>query len=265
MNTLDQRVKVMEAKVSEQENSKDFDSNNADFFKEKQKVIESLVSKLEASQEQQKKKEDEFQSTLLQMKAKDLQNNLMFYKVPEEKGETAVYANRKGLKEWTGGYYSWSSRLCKEVCSVEKITNSFGDTVYNVGCITQSLCHNTSFAHQGSDLVVCRECCQFDLCNAKGCGVSGYPQNRGPICYSCPMQTSPDTCHKIAFCEAGDVCKSDVMHEFGDTIYTIDCSRAHECKHNQQQGTAIIGRDVSNVKGKSDHVKPQRSLTDHVL
>ncbi|XP_053400069.1 uncharacterized protein LOC123559158 isoform X1 [Mercenaria mercenaria] len=88
MDTLEQRVTVMETTVAEIEKSRTFDSNSSDTLKQKQKEIGTLVKKLEGYQVQQKKREDVFQSTLMKMKVKDLQNNLMFYKVPEDRDET---------------------------------------------------------------------------------------------------------------------------------------------------------------------------------
>ncbi|XP_045185212.2 uncharacterized protein LOC123543187 [Mercenaria mercenaria] len=152
---------------------------------------------------------------------------------------------------------------CKsgEVCGVEKIINNFGDTVYNVGCITELICQNRSSNHRRSYYEVCRECCNVDLCNAQGCGEPGYPQNRGPVCYSCSLQTDPGACHAIDFCDSGEVCKHVVFSEFGDNVYTSECSSLLECKDNYQQGN-LFGRDVTSVQEQSD--LDLRSLTGQV-
>ncbi|XP_053387135.1 uncharacterized protein LOC123541837 [Mercenaria mercenaria] len=91
-----------------------------------------------------------------------------------------------------------------EVCGVEKVTNSLGHTVFNVGCLTESKCQSRSIRNQRSGNVGCRQCCQSDLCNAEGCGEPGYPEHRGPICFNCPLHTNLNTCSDIAFCEQGD-------------------------------------------------------------
>ncbi|XP_045184508.2 fibropellin-1-like [Mercenaria mercenaria] len=149
-----------------------------------------------------------------------------------------------------------------EVCGVEEVINSYGVHVYNVGCITSLLCQNTSTHHKRSNNEVCLECCQGDLCNAQGCGEPGYPINRGPVCLSCSLQKDPVSCHTIEFCEPGDVCKHEVIREFGDTLYNIGCSSLLECKHDYQEATSIIGRDVTSVQEQSDIAL--RSMTEHV-
>lgn len=35
---------------------------------------------------------------------------------------------------------------------------------------------------------------------------SGYPADRGPLCYECKNLADPSTCHTIAFCNHNEVC-----------------------------------------------------------
>ncbi|XP_052215537.1 angiopoietin-related protein 2-like [Dreissena polymorpha] len=126
-----------------------------------------------------------------------------------------------------------------EVCHIHQKTNVFGDVLFDLGCIRASACSNRS--HENN---ACDECCNTDLCNSAGCGHPGYPQNRGPICYSCSSQTTERNCHKIDFCGSHEVCTIDAEREFGDTVYTSQCAVSAYCEEHKTDVAAIIGRSV---------------------
>ncbi|XP_060574939.1 fibrinogen beta chain-like isoform X2 [Ruditapes philippinarum] len=153
-----------------------------------------------------------------------------------------------------------------EVCGVERINNHLGQTVYDVGCIHQSKCYNSSMNQQSSISNECKECCNTDICNSQGCGTPGYPQNRGPICHFCPFHTSINMCNEIAFCEVGEVCKYSVLKEFGDTIYSSECSNKHVCQNSINHGNVIVGRDIENSRSiiHDYSLRNDRSLTEHI-
>lgn len=153
-----------------------------------------------------------------------------------------------------------------EVCGVERVINTLGQTMYNVGCIHQSKCYNSSIDQQSSSSNECKECCNTDICNSQGCGTPGYPQNRGPICHFCPFHTYIDMCNEIAFCEVGEVCKYSVLKEFGDTIYTSECANKHVCQNSINHGNVIVGRDLEISRSiEHDHsLRNWRSLTEHI-
>ncbi|KAH3876330.1 hypothetical protein DPMN_000169 [Dreissena polymorpha] len=140
-----------------------------------------------------------------------------------------------------------SPRHCKyvtncpfgEVCHVHQKTNDFGDVLFDLGCTRASACSNRSHSDH-----TCDECCNKDLCNSAGCGQPGYPQSRGPICYSCSAQTTEGNCHKIDFCGIHEVCMIHDEIEFGDTVYTSQCAVLAYCEEHKAEIAAIIGRSV---------------------
>ncbi|XP_053387308.1 neurogenic locus notch homolog protein 2-like [Mercenaria mercenaria] len=136
-----------------------------------------------------------------------------------------------------------------ELCSVEKVLNEFGEHVYNLGCLSNKVCSNFTSILQ-SPTITCSECCRSaNLCNSKGCGEQGYPAERGPICYNCPLHTATGRCHDIEFCSPGEVCNIVGKNVFSDVVYTSRCISKHACKSTEENHVAIIGkRDVGMEK-----------------
>ncbi|CAC5397252.1 unnamed protein product [Mytilus coruscus] len=60
----------------------------------------------------------------------------------------------------------------------------------------------------GTDFETCRECCETDACNLKGCGKDIVDIKRGPICFNCDGITDPTKCHRIKVCEADEICQA---------------------------------------------------------
>ncbi|XP_052237914.1 uncharacterized protein LOC127849234 [Dreissena polymorpha] len=152
-----------------------------------------------------------------------------------------------------------SPRHCKnimecaqgEICHVYQKTNEYGDVLYDLGCTQTSMCLNRTYGNHAT----CDDCCNSDLCNAAGCGNSGYPPNRGPICYSCSSQTTPGSCHSIDFCGSNEVCLFYEEREFGDSVYTYKCAVVSQCERYKPDNLAIVGRYLS---------EEQRSVTETI-
>ncbi|XP_052279084.1 protein crumbs homolog 1-like isoform X1 [Dreissena polymorpha] len=141
-----------------------------------------------------------------------------------------------------------SPRHCKhvmecpsgEVCHMHMTTNKYGEVLYDLGCTETSTCYNRSHGNQ-----LCDDCCSTDLCNAAGCGHTGFPSGRGPICYSCSAQTTEGSCHTIDFCATNEMCMINEEREFGDRVYTSRCAVNAHCENQKTETAAIIGRSVS--------------------
>ncbi|XP_052226587.1 neurogenic locus notch homolog protein 1-like isoform X2 [Dreissena polymorpha] len=141
-----------------------------------------------------------------------------------------------------------SPRHCKhvmecpsgEVCHMHMTTTKYGEVLYDLGCTETSTCYNRSHGNQ-----LCDDCCSTDLCNAAGCGHTGFPSGRGPICYSCSAQTTEGSCHTIDFCATNEMCMINEEREFGDRVYTSRCAVNAHCENQNTETAAIIGRSVS--------------------
>ncbi|XP_052219067.1 neurogenic locus notch homolog protein 2-like isoform X1 [Dreissena polymorpha] len=140
-----------------------------------------------------------------------------------------------------------SPRHCKyvrecqpgEVCNIHRTTNPNGDVEFDVSCVHPWACSNRS---QG--LQACDECCSTDLCNAAGCGLTGYPSKRGPVCFNCPAQITDGTCHRIDVCGLNEMCLINEQSEFGDTVYTSQCVGLAHCQPQTMGSLQIIGRSI---------------------
>ncbi|KAK3103997.1 hypothetical protein FSP39_023514 [Pinctada imbricata] len=117
-------------------------------------------------------------------------------------------------------------------CGVQKYLTVSGETRYDVDCVSDEICH---FANNGtaglttippSGVIVgkrhihkedkrqssssinleCSECCKGDLCNSQGCGIAGYPSDRGTICYGCSQESDPSRCETLTFCRKDQEC-----------------------------------------------------------
>ncbi|XP_045191722.2 uncharacterized protein LOC123548492 [Mercenaria mercenaria] len=137
-----------------------------------------------------------------------------------------------------------------ELCGVEKVTNNFGEHVFNLGCLSKKVCSNFTLGQHLSSSQTCGECCgTTDLCNSKGCGEPGYPSERGPVCYNCPIYTEGGRCHDIEFCSDTEVCSIVGKPRFSSVMYTSKCVSKHDCKTANETHVAIIGkRDMVHSK-----------------
>ncbi|XP_062591870.1 IgGFc-binding protein-like [Saccostrea cucullata] len=73
------------------------------------------------------------------------------------------------------------------------------------------------------------ECCSSPLCNNKGCSQSGYPSNRGPICFDCQNISDPTLCDKLKVCEVNQACYLQKEVESGNLHYTYSCINKQAC------------------------------------
>ena len=80
------------------ETSRGFDSETVETLNKKQKEIDSLLSKIKKLEAEQSTTESEPQARVLDMQCRSMRDNLIFYKVPEARGETDGDCVRKMLK-----------------------------------------------------------------------------------------------------------------------------------------------------------------------
>ena len=87
MDRLDQKVKNIEGKVRDLEESRNFDTNTFTELSKKQDEMNSLLAKMKQFETDQKEKEQKTQDQLIDLKCRSMRDNLVFYQLPEERGE----------------------------------------------------------------------------------------------------------------------------------------------------------------------------------
>ena len=96
VSDIEKKVNGLETKVNEIESSRQFDSGTLDNINKKQKEVDSMISKLKKAE--QEAKENDLNAKILDMKCRSMRDNLMFYKIPEERNETDDDCVEKVLK-----------------------------------------------------------------------------------------------------------------------------------------------------------------------
>lgn len=98
VNTIEQKVKTLETKVDMLETSRQFDSESFEALKGKQKEIDSLSTKMKQLERDQNDRERGFKTELLDMQCRQMRDNLLFYRIPEDKDETDTACVNKVLQ-----------------------------------------------------------------------------------------------------------------------------------------------------------------------
>ncbi|XP_062595215.1 angiopoietin-1-like [Saccostrea cucullata] len=112
--------------------------------------------------------------------------------------------------------------------------------MYHTGCYSQSVCNlrrrsvedfsNQNITIATSNITRCVECCSYDACNVIGCGSPGYPDNRGPLCFSCNQELNPLLCPSVRVCNKDQVCKIEERIEFDERVFTSGCVNNQTCR-----------------------------------
>nr|XP_022336921.1 uncharacterized protein LOC111133121 isoform X2 [Crassostrea virginica] len=140
-----------------------------------------------------------------------------------------------------------------EVCFVERVESVYG-VRFNTGCLQRPVCeeqNKTLHIHGNSDgnlgPPTCTECCDTDLCNAKGCGQPGYPRlsERGPVCLACSQLFDNQECRQITHCRDSELCFIKEESEFGDKVYSSGCMPFQQCISIVSNTHAVT--DLSNM------------------
>ena len=97
VSDIEVKVKELEKKVSALEDSRDFDSESVERMNSKQKEVDSLLKKMKTLETEQSKKESDLKAQVLDIQCRSMRDNLIFYRIPEEKGETDDDCVRKIL------------------------------------------------------------------------------------------------------------------------------------------------------------------------
>lgn len=98
VNDIEGKMKDLESKVSMIENSRDFDTESVNTLNKKQKEIDSLLNKMKTLEADQSAKESSLKAQMLDMQCRSMRDNLLFYRIPEERGETDDDCMRKVLE-----------------------------------------------------------------------------------------------------------------------------------------------------------------------
>ena len=98
VNDIETKCKTLESKVDMIENSRKFDSKTVEALQKKQTEIDTLLQKMRKVETEQSKKEQELKAQVLDVQCRSMRDNLIFYRIPEEMGETDDVCTRKILQ-----------------------------------------------------------------------------------------------------------------------------------------------------------------------
>ncbi|XP_053387459.1 neurogenic locus notch homolog protein 1-like [Mercenaria mercenaria] len=156
-----------------------------------------------------------------------------------------------------------------ENCFVDAKVTPAGEIRYDLGCRDILQC-NTSHTSKrdilpvtemknlsvlkrtSNDSLTCSECCSNDFCNSAGCGKTGYPSPRGPLCFNCPQQSTPSDCSKITMCGQDEACmllrtSDPVTHRFR---YQTKCENEKTCNDEMSKYRPVSSTLVGKRKKK---------------
>lgn len=97
VNDIEVKVKDLETKVNTIENSRIFDADSVESLDRKQREIDSLLSKMKKLESEQSKTEEDLKAQVLDIQCRSMRDNLIFYRIPEQKDETDDDCARKIL------------------------------------------------------------------------------------------------------------------------------------------------------------------------
>lgn len=97
VSDIEVKVRNLEQKVTTLETSRDFDTESVQHLNAKQKEIDSLLMKMKNIEAEQGKKESDLKAQVLDIQCRSMRDNLIFFGIPEERGETDEDCVRKIL------------------------------------------------------------------------------------------------------------------------------------------------------------------------
>ena len=86
VSDIEGQVKALEQKVNLIESSRDFDTEAVENLNKKQKEIDSMMTKMKKME--QSAQENDLKAKILDMQCRSMRDNLIFYRIPEERNET---------------------------------------------------------------------------------------------------------------------------------------------------------------------------------
>lgn len=99
VNNVEQKLEDFEKRMVEIENSKTFDASILVEIQNKQKELDRLMSKIQNQETEQRIIENELKSEISDLKCRSMRDNLMFYKLPEERDENCEEKIQQFIKE----------------------------------------------------------------------------------------------------------------------------------------------------------------------
>ena len=92
------QVTQLEDKYKQMETSRQYDAQVMTELSQKQSTIDKLLVDMKEVQKSQETKETELRTQMLDLKCREMRDNLLFYNIDEERGETSDDCARKVLK-----------------------------------------------------------------------------------------------------------------------------------------------------------------------
>ncbi|KAL3886634.1 hypothetical protein ACJMK2_026615 [Sinanodonta woodiana] len=105
------------------------------------------------------------------------------------------------------------------------------------------------------DSLMCAECCNTDLCNAQGCGETGFPSDGSIICYNCEQEKHPDACNQVKLCGRDEVCHFSFNVVGTDLVYRSECTSRQTC-----QGILDIGPIIGRRRKSTEMIRRRKRV-----
>ncbi|XP_052240288.1 uncharacterized protein LOC127850926 isoform X1 [Dreissena polymorpha] len=118
-----------------------------------------------------------------------------------------------------------------EVCYLEGYISNNGRALYQGGCRERQKCSSVTAVGKRTNAVFCSQCCDYNWCQASLCGGTGYPPDRGTMCYACPEGLLQENdCDKIIEASRDQVCTETLkMYAQGTMIYSTSQMEKTAC------------------------------------
>ncbi|XP_033759295.1 uncharacterized protein LOC117341530 [Pecten maximus] len=126
-----------------------------------------------------------------------------------------------------------------EECFLEKIVNNHGETRYNAGCRSHTVCRVMQSLAQGRrSLDPCAQCCTGLNCQDQLCGL-GLNTVSTYECLHCDRVSSAHSCTQRIHCQDTEVCSNNLFVDANLLRYSFGCMSKSTCAAFAHNGRSV--------------------------